>query len=69
MKAAQKIAVFREKLAKSDDRYLVELSTLSDRQLVIIKDSLSELENVTVSRLIPSPNFADVYITSKISKN
>ena len=69
MKAAQKIAVFREKLAKSDDRYLVELSTLSDRQLVIIKDSLSELENVTVSRLTPCHTFADVYVANKISKN
>ena len=57
-----KVSEFREKLAKSNDRHLVELSKISDSQLVLLMKALSPLDK-------PTANFADVYIANKTTKN
>ena len=57
-----KMSVFREKLAKSNDRHLVALSKLSDSQLVILMKALSPLDK-------PTANYADVYVANKTTKN
>ena len=58
---ADKLVWFKDKLANSDDRHLVELSKISDSQLVILMKALSPLDK-------PTANFADVYVANKTAK-